>query len=77
VKKAERFQRVKQIVVTTFAFIAAFGLAFRGPSPELNVECTVIIGLGLIAAICMAKIMSLINKNTKAILHAIADLHQK
>lgn len=34
-------------------------------------------GLGLIAAICTAKIMSLINKNTKAILHAIADLHQK
>jgi hypothetical protein len=77
VEKAEKFQRIKQIVVTCLAFLAAFWLASKGPSPELNIECTVIICLGLIAAVCTAKILALINKNTKAVLLAIADLHRK
>ncbi len=77
VEKAERFQRIKQILVTVLAFIAAFWLALRRPSSELNVECTVIIFVGLIMAVCTAKIMSLINKNTKAILRSIAGLHKE
>ena len=76
VEKAHKIQRIKQIVVTVLAFAAAFWLASRGPSRDLNVECVVITGVGLIAAVCTAKIMSLINKNTKAVLQAIADLQK-
>ena len=65
VEKERRFQLIKQIAVTTFAIVAAFWLAMKPPSPELNVECTVIIILGLIAGICTAKIMSLINRHTE------------
>lgn len=77
VKKAERFQRVKQIVVTVLAFTAAFWLAFQRPSAELNVACTVVIVLGMALAVCTTKILSLINKNTTILLQAIADLRQR
>jgi hypothetical protein len=76
-EKAERFQRVKVIVLTTLAFTAAFAFAFRPAGPDLNVECTVLIGAGLIAAVCTAKIKSLMNRNAKDILSAIFELHKK
>lgn len=74
VEKAARYQRIKQIVVTVLAFIAAFWLSSRGPSSELNVECTIIIFVGLMLAVCTAKIKSLINKNASVILQAISEL---
>jgi hypothetical protein len=77
IENARRFQKIKQVILTTLAFIAAFWFASKRPGSELNVECTILIFVGLIAAICTAKMMSLINKNTKAILEAIAELHQK
>jgi hypothetical protein len=77
VEKAHKFQRIKQIVVRVLAFAAAFWLAAQGPSRELNVECVVLIGVGLIAAVCTAKIMSLINKNTTSVLQAIADMQKQ
>ena len=77
VDKAYRIQRIKQIVVTVLAFIAAFWLAFKAPGPELQIECTIIILIGMIAAVCTAKIKSLIDKNTRAILQAIAEVHRK
>ncbi len=77
VEKATRFQRAKQIVVTVLAFAAAFWLASKGPSTELNIECTVIILVGLMLAVCTAKIMSLINRSTKAVLRAVAELQHK
>ena len=60
------------------------GLVVRGgamanvsqPSQELKVEVTVLIGVGLIAAVCTAKITTLINRNTKSVLQAIADLQR-
>jgi hypothetical protein len=73
VEKAERFQRYKQIFVTVLAFAAAFWLASRPSSPEMGVECVLLIGVGLMLAVCTAKILSLINKNTRAILQAISD----
>jgi hypothetical protein len=76
VEKAERYGRVRQIVVTVLAFTAAFWLAFRAPSSEMNVECTILIFVGLMLAVCTAKIKSLINRNTRTILQAIADLQQ-
>ena len=61
-----------KIAITVFAFIAAFWLAMRQPSAELGVECTIIIFVGLMLGVCTAaKMMSLINKNTKTILQAI------
>ncbi len=76
VEKARRFQRIKQIVFTTLACIAALWLAFSPSRPELGLE-TVVIAVGLIVGVCTTKIMSLINRNTKAVLQAIAELHQR
>jgi hypothetical protein len=49
VEKAERIQRVKQIIITVLAFMAAFWLASQASSHDLSVECVVITGVGLIA----------------------------
>lgn len=77
VEKAERYQKIKQTVVRILAFGAAFWLAFRPSSKELGIECTIIIFVGLIAAICTSKILSAINKNTKDILQAIISERQR
>jgi multidrug transporter EmrE-like cation transporter len=76
VEKAERFQRYKQVLVTVIAFAFSFWLASRPSSPEMGVECVVLIGVGLMLAVCTSKILSLINKNTRAILQAISDQHR-
>ena len=76
VEKAERFQHYKQISVTVVAFAAAFWLAVRPSGPEMGVECVILIGVGLMLAVCTSKILSLINKNTRAILQAISDLQR-
>ena len=70
VEKAEKVQRARRIALTVVALAAAFWLGSKGPSPELNVECTVLIGVGLMIAISTAKIMSLVNRNTRTILQA-------
>ena len=77
VEKAEKYQRIKQIVATVLTFGAAILLTERSPSPDLKLEVTILIGAGLIAAVCTAKIMTLINRNTKSVLQAIADLQQR
>jgi hypothetical protein len=74
VEKAQKIQRVRQIAATVLAFAAAFWLAFQPSGPELKIECVVITGIGLIAAVCTTKIKTLINRNTAAVLQAIADL---
>ena len=75
VEKAERYSQAKQVVVTVLAFGAAFWLTEPSPGRELRLE-PVLIGAGLIAAVCTAKIKTLINKNTKAVLQAISELHR-
>ena len=77
VEKAEKLQRIRLIVVTAMAFAGAFWFAFRAPAAEVNLECTLFVGIGLMVAICTAKIMTLINRNTRTILQAIHDLQQK
>jgi hypothetical protein len=77
VEKAERYQRIKQIVATVLTLGAAIWLTERSPSPELKLEVTILIGVGLMAAVCITKIMTLINRNTKSVLQAIADLQQR
>lgn len=76
VEKAERYSRAKQIVVTILAFVAIFWLTERSAGPELRLE-PVLIGAGLIAAVCTAKIKTLINQNTKVVLQAISDRHRE
>ena len=70
VEKAERFHLIKQIVVTVIAFPAVYYLT--GSAPEHRVPFTVIMVIGLMLALCTSKIVGLINKNTTAILRAIA-----
>src|SRR5215470_15590270 len=72
VEKAERLQLIKQIVVAVIVFPAVYYL--MGNAPERRVPFTVIMVIGLMLALITAKIMWLINKNTTAILRAIAAI---
>jgi len=73
VEKAEKFQKIKRVILTIFLFAAALQFAFRPSSPELKIEATIVIFVGLIAGVCTTKILYLINKNTKDILQAISN----
>jgi hypothetical protein len=77
VEKAAKYQRVKQIVATLLAFAAAVWVAFQPSGSGGNGAYTVIILTGLMLAVCTAKIKSLMNKNTSAVLRAIADLQRR
>jgi hypothetical protein len=77
VEKAEKYQRVKQIVATLLAIAAAVWVAFQPSGPGRNGAYTVIILIGVALAVCTAKIMRLMNKNTSAVLRAIADLQRR
>ena len=72
VEKAERFSRIKEIVVTVIAFPALYYL--MGSAPEHRVPFTVIMVIGLMLALITTKLTWLINKNTTAILRAIAAI---
>jgi hypothetical protein len=76
-EKAEKYMRVRQIVVTVLVFAAAVWQAFQPPfAAGHNGAYTVIIAVGMMLMLCLVKIMSLINKNTSAVLRAIADLQR-
>ena len=77
VEKAEKYQWIKQIAAKVVAIGAAIWLTERRPSPELKLEVTIFIGVGLISLVCITKLMTLINRNTKSVLQAIADLQQR
>jgi len=72
VEKAGRLQRIKQIVVTVIAFFALYYL--MGNAPERHVPFTVIMAIGIMLALITSKLVVLINKNTTAILRAIAGI---
>jgi 4-hydroxybenzoate polyprenyltransferase len=77
VEKAEKYWRVRKIVTTLLAFAAAVWVAFQPSGSGRNGAYTVIILVGLMLAVCTAKIMSLMNKNTISVLRAIADLQRR
>ena len=78
VEKAEKYLRVKRIVVIVLAFAAAVWQAFQPPfASGRNGAYTVIIAVGVMLSVCLVKIMYLINKNTSAVLRAIADLQRR
>ena len=76
VEKAEKYMRVRKIVTMVLLIGAAAWLAFRPTDPVPNGSYRVMIFVSLVLAVCTAKIMSLINKNTSAVLRAIADLQR-
>jgi len=74
-EKAQKYWRVKQIVLMLLLFAATLWVAFQ-PTPAVSpVQLFIITVLAL--AVCTARIVSLINKNTSAVLRAIADLQRR
>ena len=77
VEKAQKYMRVRQIVVTVLLIAMAVWLAFQ-PSPlPNNGAYAVMIFVGVSLAVCTTKIITLMNKNTSAVLRAIADLQRR
>ena len=72
VEKAERFHRIQQIVVTVIAFPALYYI--MGNAPERRVPFTVIMAIGVMLVMITSKLVVLMNKNTTAILRAIAGI---
>ena len=70
--RAQRLDQVRVVVATAGAFSAAFWFAFRPPSPEVHVEATIIIVIGSMIALVNAKLRSLIQRNTRLVLQALA-----
>ena len=77
VEKAEKYVRVKQIAATVLVCAAAVWAAFQPTGTGRNGAYTVIILVGGMLMVCTAKIMSLMNKNTSAVLRAIGDLQRR
>jgi hypothetical protein len=77
VEKAQKYHSVRQIVATVLLIAMAVWLAFQ-PSPlPNNGAYAVMIFVGVSLAVCTTKIMSLMNKNTRAVLRAIAELERR
>ena len=77
VEKAQKYHSVRQIVATVLLIAMAVWLAFQ-PSPlPNNGAYVVMIFVGVSLAVCTTKIMSLMNKNTRAVLRAIAELERR
>ena len=72
--RAQRWDQVRVVVAGAAAFGAAIWLAFRAPSPELGVECTIVIVIVSMIAAATAKLRSLIQHNTRLVLQALATV---
>src|SRR3978361_438596 len=71
-EKAERLHRIKRIAVTLLAFGGCY-YAFDQPVAAQHTAFTVVIVVGLMLAVCTAKILASINKNTRVILQAFFE----
>ena len=71
-EKAERFQRIKLIVVTAIAFGGCF-YAFDQPVTTQHTAITVVLVIGLMLAVCTGKILASNTKNTRLILQALSE----
>ena len=73
VEKMEKFHLWKLLALRGVAVGAAAWFVMRtAQTSAVAIECTVIIMVGLIAAICTAKIQYQMDKNTRAILLALS-----
>lgn len=74
--RAKRWDRARMVLNLVAAFSAAIWLASRPSSPELGVECTILIVVGTMLGVVTAKLRSLVNQNTRIVLQAIAALRR-
>ncbi len=74
--RAQRWDRARIVLNVVAAFSAAIWLVSRPSSPELGVECTILIVVGTMLGVVTAKLRSLINRNTSVVLQAIAMLRR-
>ena len=75
VDRTVRFDWTKQIVVMVIVFPSLYYLV--GHAPDQPVPFTVIMVLGLMLVAITIKIVGLINRNTRVILRAIAEINRK
>ena len=75
VDKSGRYVQIRLWIVRTLAIAAGLWFAFdrRHASTLLDVECTVVLILGLIMGVCTERIRSTMNSNTKAVLQALEE----
>jgi hypothetical protein len=76
VAKAERFSRIRLIALSVIVLPAVYFLINSAPL-QPGMPLIVMMVVGLMLAVCTAKILALINKNTLAILRAIAEINRK
>ena len=76
VEKAERFSRIRHIVLSVIVLPAVYFLINSAPL-QPGMPLIVMMVVGLMLAVCTAKILALINKNTLAILRAVGDINRK
>jgi hypothetical protein len=74
--RAQWWDRARMVFNLVAAFGAAIWLASRPRSPELGVECTILIMVGTMLGVVTAKLRSLVNRNTSIVLQAIAALRR-
>jgi len=74
-ERTVRFDWIKQIVVMLIVFPGAYFLV--GSAPEHPVPFTVIMVIGLMLVAVTSKIVGLINRNTRTILRAIAEIDRR
>jgi len=70
--RAQRWDRVRVVVAKAAAVSAVIWVAFRTPSPELGIELTICVVLGSMLAAVTATLRSLIQRNTRLVLQALA-----
>ena len=76
VEKADRISRIRNIVLSVIALPAVLFL-INSKAEQPGMPLIVMMVVGLMLALCTAKIKALINKNTLTILRSIADIDRK
>ena len=75
IEKTGKFVKYRLLTIRVLALLGALWFAFDShhASSLLDVECTVVILVGLIVAVCTERVRSAINANTLAVLQAIEE----
>ncbi len=79
IDKNAKIGKYRLIAVRVLAVVGILWFAFDNKhfATLLDVECTIVIVLGLIMAVCTERIRSAINGNTLAVLQAIEEARPK
>ena len=76
-ERAQRWSQIRMIVTMVAAATAAIWLASRAASPELGIECTIVIVVGAMIGAATAKIRSHLQQNTTLVLQALAAVREQ